>query len=532
MRLLLAALALLLAAGAADAASLLPPGKNCFFDANGDPLAAGKVSFFIPSTTTPKSTWQNSAQTISNTNPVNLDSAGCAVIYGSGVYRQLVKDVLGNTIWDQLTTDPGVGGITQGGAAGGSGNAPTVGGGNFALIDGQMVSFVATVTNTGPMTLQVGSNPPLPFLKDSVVGPTAMAGGEVHAGNVINAVYASSDASFHLVALPAATAGPTAVIPVIPGGRLTIRSGSPVVVASILPVDSGVIYYTPFIGSTVPIWDGTLFRPVTFSEMPLVLDATPAHTGFHAANSNFDLFVILDGATPRLCSGPAWTDDTTRSATISYKFGILSNTLLMFCRWGSDSANSIQVAAGAATFVGTFRTLAAGFTSWVPTVIPTTAPPTEFAKLYVWNNYNRVGVRGIVLDTVGPYEPNSGTIRPANNGPNAPVTAVAGINNRISYVVGDVTDVVTAVYGHFVRTAAAAGQTCSFGLGFDSTTAYIAGAETLVEDDAGGVGRSYDTVTAILPAARGLHYAQALEGGNSANCTYAATASLQAVLRM
>jgi len=56
--------------------------------------------------------------------------------------------------------------------------------------------------------------------------------------------------------------------------------------------------------------------------------------------------------------------------------------------------------------------------------------------------------------------------------------------------------------------------------------------EWLVEDDAGGVGRSYDTVTAILPAARGLHYAQALEGGNSANCTYAATASLQAVLRM
>ena len=86
-------------------ATLLPPGKIQFSDANGNPLAAGSVGFYIPGTLTLKNTWQDAAQTILNTNPVTLDSSGEAIIYGSGIYRQIVKDSLGNTIWDQLTGD-------------------------------------------------------------------------------------------------------------------------------------------------------------------------------------------------------------------------------------------------------------------------------------------------------------------------------------------------------------------------------------------------------------------------------------------
>lgn len=92
------------------AGSLLPNGEQTFVDQNGQPYAGGKVYFYIPNTLTPKTTWSDSGQTSPNTNPVVLDSAGRAVIYGVGAYRQILKDVFGNTIWDKLTQGIGSGG--------------------------------------------------------------------------------------------------------------------------------------------------------------------------------------------------------------------------------------------------------------------------------------------------------------------------------------------------------------------------------------------------------------------------------------
>lgn len=86
-------------------ASILPPGKTQFFDANGNPLASGFVYFYIPNTTTFKNTWKDPSQSVLNANPVPLDGSGEAIIYGSGQYRQIVMDSGLNTIWDQLTAD-------------------------------------------------------------------------------------------------------------------------------------------------------------------------------------------------------------------------------------------------------------------------------------------------------------------------------------------------------------------------------------------------------------------------------------------
>ena len=85
---------------------LIPNAKQQFLDANGNPLAGGFVYFYIPSTTTFKNTYQNAALSILNTNPIILDSAGEAIIYGNGSYRQIVTDVNGNLIWDQTTVVP------------------------------------------------------------------------------------------------------------------------------------------------------------------------------------------------------------------------------------------------------------------------------------------------------------------------------------------------------------------------------------------------------------------------------------------
>jgi len=79
-------------------ATILPLAETQFNDALGVPIAGGSVYFYMPNTTTPKDTYQDALQTITNSNPVILDSAGRAIIFGSGAYRQVVKDVNGNLI--------------------------------------------------------------------------------------------------------------------------------------------------------------------------------------------------------------------------------------------------------------------------------------------------------------------------------------------------------------------------------------------------------------------------------------------------
>jgi hypothetical protein len=88
---------------------LLQNGKQQFIDQNGAPLANGSVYFYAPGTNNPRETYQDSVGSIVNTNPVSLDSRGQAIIWGSGTYRQIVKDAAGVTIWDQITCDANAG---------------------------------------------------------------------------------------------------------------------------------------------------------------------------------------------------------------------------------------------------------------------------------------------------------------------------------------------------------------------------------------------------------------------------------------
>lgn len=100
-------------------AALLPMPRSNFFDANGEPLAGGLVSTFIPSSATPKLSWQDAAETIPNDNPIVLDANGSCLLYGAGTYQITVTDALGNSI-------PAYSGLSMGTLASS--------GANFALI--------------------------------------------------------------------------------------------------------------------------------------------------------------------------------------------------------------------------------------------------------------------------------------------------------------------------------------------------------------------------------------------------------------
>ena len=81
----------------------MPPAKGQFSDNNGAPLSGGSAAFYVPGTLTPKTTWQDTYGTTVNPTIVPLDAGGRAFIYGNGLYRTILKDASGNTIWDGLT---------------------------------------------------------------------------------------------------------------------------------------------------------------------------------------------------------------------------------------------------------------------------------------------------------------------------------------------------------------------------------------------------------------------------------------------
>ncbi|HEX7945666.1 MAG TPA: hypothetical protein VF495_13430 [Phenylobacterium sp.] len=85
-------------------AFFVPPGKQTFIDPDtGDVVALGTVGMYVVSTLTPKDTWADEGETELNINPIPLDGGGQCIIWGSGLYRQILKRADGTTIWDKVT---------------------------------------------------------------------------------------------------------------------------------------------------------------------------------------------------------------------------------------------------------------------------------------------------------------------------------------------------------------------------------------------------------------------------------------------
>ena len=79
-------------------AVLLTPLTGQFFDNNGLPLNGGLIYTYAAGTTTPQATYTDSTGTTPAANPIVLDSSGRANVWGSGTYKFVIKDSLGNTI--------------------------------------------------------------------------------------------------------------------------------------------------------------------------------------------------------------------------------------------------------------------------------------------------------------------------------------------------------------------------------------------------------------------------------------------------
>lgn len=77
----------------------MPPIVSCFYNANGAPYSGGFVYAYQAFTNTPQNTYADSTLGIANTNPVTLDSAGCAAIWlGGSPYDIELRDSSNATV--------------------------------------------------------------------------------------------------------------------------------------------------------------------------------------------------------------------------------------------------------------------------------------------------------------------------------------------------------------------------------------------------------------------------------------------------
>lgn len=276
----------------------------------------------------------------------------------------------------------------------------------------------------------------------------------------------------------------------MPSGRLTLVTATPVMTAN--ETAQGTIYYTPYQGNTIPIYDGTNMVPTVFSEISVTLDSTNALSG-----SVYDLFVYNDGGTIRLGYGPAWTNTTTRSAAISTQNGIWTNTSSITLRY--DSTHTTTVSAHQGTYVGTFYATANGQTGMN---FSASGSGGGNPILGLWNAYNRVLVTAANQDTTASWNYATATTRAANN----------SNSNRISWIDGLGQSGVVASYFDAV-TAGGTGAVW-IGVGFDSTSAISGPGSGFLYTTSINAQMTIGGPVTTVPLL-GFHYAQALEHGNT-----------------
>ncbi len=256
-------------------------------------------------------------------------------------------------------------------------------------------------------------------------------------------------------------------------GRLTLTSGTPVLTSSV--TGAGTVYFTPYGGSSVALWNGSAFAATSFAELSQALSDTTKSPSAAAAASVYDLFVWSDGGTIRLSRGPAWSAGATAGSSNARGSGAGSTALT---RVQGVLVNAVAIAngpaAGYGTYVGTIATDAAGAT--VSMNFGGSAAGGSPARLGVWNAHNRRTAAAAVYDTTSSHTYNSATVRPYNN----------STNNAIISVVGAVEDAVDVAF-HTVESDSQSSLTAPaarIGIAVNSTTVNSA-TQSAVADSTG-----------------------------------------------
>jgi hypothetical protein len=260
-------------------------------------------------------------------------------------------------------------------------------------------------------------------------------------------------------------------------GRLTLTTGVPVTTADVTAATT--VYWTPYKGNQVQLWDGAAWVSYTSAEISIAL-------GTLTAALCYDVFMYQNAGAPTL-EILAWTSATARATAVTLQDG-------RYCKSGDKTR----------LYLGTFYT-----TSTTTTEDSGGGVTTQVGgKRFLWNYYNRVKRSAAVIDTTDSWVYTTATIRQAN--------AAAG--NKVEYLVGIAEDACEFQVHCEVNRATA--TTIAFsGIGMDSTTVFSGQLYGSYNNNNLGVICGIHSSHAAIPAV-GYHYAAWLEKGANTTCTF------------
>jgi hypothetical protein len=395
----------------------LAPPVFQFVNSAGQPYAGGTLEFYGAGGSTPLAVYANPDLATGGSTTVDLNSAGwpdTAIYLQNLPYKIILKDADDTTIW---------------------------------TIDNYHPTNLASV----PLW-QVGSGSP----EGNVAGTAGSSGVQPslywdYTNRVLYVCKTTGDAAnAQWEAINAAAATPA-----VPGpqGYLTPTSNTPIILSDSSAATA--LYYTPFTGNLVPIYNGARFVPTEFTQLTLTLASQ------HTASNIFDVFVFSNDGVLTLVTGPAWGTPTAGSGARGTGAGTTELTRLngfwvnAVSMTGRNGSTTYSIDANKATYLGSLSIDGSNgqvtcHRAWGAS-----------RKWGIWNAYNRQPIYLQAGDSTATWSYNNATIRQSNG--------AAG--NTLAVFMGLAEEFATLEFLQHMQVTSGVTNTGNIGIGINSTTA-------------------------------------------------------------
>ncbi len=405
----------------------------------------------------------------------NIDSSSAPSVTG----QTLTYNTGGGGKWELGTvavTSGGTGVTTVGsgnqffGSPNGAGGVPSF----RALVAADLPQYTGgdvTTAAAGSVSLSIGAGKVLStMLSSSAVTAGAIASSSVTDAHIaaaaaiaVTKIAAGTDGQVLQMYGTTPTWGTGFVRNSVAEGRLTLTTATPVTTSDVTAATT--LYFTPYHGDAIALYDGTRWLMYNFTELSIALG-----TCCNTANTNYDIFIYNNAGTLTL-EATAWTNDTTRATALTTAVG------------------GVHLKTGATTrrYLGTIRTVAAGQVD------------DRAQKRYVWNVQNPIPTRNFS----GPTSDWQTTA--------AGWTAIAAAVWKHEFVVGLAEQPIKAIAQ--IASVNTATNAYSLGLALDGTAPAANNGNVLIEAYYTGANSANVGVQSMLmdfPSA-GYHYIQGIE---------------------